>query len=482
MTKKRKKEVDFLLSLFQIDEKPASEVLTPTQKEIFADLIYRDNKRIQIESATQYGKSLVVALACIIIACIQDEVVAVVAPTGDKAKIIMRYFVDHLGDNILFYSQLEAGTRLERLRKEESKDRIILRNRGGIYCLSTNERNVMKSFESAMGFGAKILICDEACLISDQSETSIYRMIAGKGKDAFYCKIGNPFYRSEPYSHFFKSSNDSRYKKFVVDYKLGLTEGRYTEEFIEEARQKPLFDVLFECKFPDEEEIDERGYRRLLTIEQIKKAMTEKLPEFITGKFRLGCDIGRGGNFNAYVGRDNKVMWIHGKNRSTDLMTNVVEIKKAKADITAIDDVGVGGGVVDRCREKGIYVIPVIEGATAENSEVFKNIRSELFFKWREWILAGGQLERSDHWLLLNEIKWKKDSSGKFMLEPKDELKKRARQMLMRLGSDSPDIIDAGSLTFISDKKPRIETIEEEEKPKIGILKKIEDNEKDLGI
>jgi hypothetical protein len=37
-------------------------------------------------------------------------------------------------------------------------------------------------------------------------------------------------------------------------------------------------------------------------------------------------------------------------------------------------------------------------------------------------------------------------------------------------------------LTFISDKKPRIETIEEEEKPKIGILKKIEDNEKDLGI
>jgi len=55
--------------------------------------------------------------------------------------------------------------------------------------------------------------------------------------------------------------------------------------------------------------------------------------------------------------------------------------------------------------------------------------------------------------------------------------------MLTRLGSESPDIIDAGSLTFIHDKKPKVEFIEsEEEKPKRGILKKIADNEKDVGV
>ena len=475
--------IDFLLSLFKLEGKSAEKVLTPTQKKIFEELITRKNKRVHIQTATQYGKSLVVALACLVISAIQDEVVAVVAPTTEKAKIIMRYYIEHLGDNILFYSQLEAGTKLERLKKEGSKERIILKDSGGIYVLSTNERSILKSFESAMGHGSPVVILDEACLISDQSETSIYRMLAGKGKKAFYCKIGNPFYRTEPYSHFYKSSNDSRYKQYLVDYKLGLKEGRYTEEFIEEAREKPLFDVYYECKFPDEEEIDERGYRRLLTIEEIKGAMIKKLPKFMSGNFILGCDIARGGNFNAYVGRDNKTMWLHGKNRSSDLMTNVVEIKKAKADITAIDDVGVGGGVVDRCRERGIYIIPVIEGGTAEKKEVFKNIRSELFFKFREWIKAGGHLEESDHWLLLYEIKWKMDSGGRFMLEPKEELKKRAKLMLTRLGSESPDIIDAGSLTFIHDKKPKVEFIEsEEEKPKRGILKKIADNEKDVGV
>jgi len=107
---------------------------------------------LQIESSTQYGKSLTVALACVFIACVQNELVAVVAPNAEKAKIIMRYFIEHLGDSVLFYSQLEVGTRLERLKKEESKERIMLREGGGIYVLSTNERNVLKSFESAMGF------------------------------------------------------------------------------------------------------------------------------------------------------------------------------------------------------------------------------------------------------------------------------------------------------------------------------------------
>lgn len=451
-------------------------------------MIERKNKRLQIESSTQYGKSLTVALACVWLACMKGKVVAVVAPNAQKARIIMRYFIDHLGDSRLFYSRLEVGTRLERLRKEESKERIMLKGNGGIYVLSTNERSLLKSFESAMGFGAEITILDEACLVSDNSEASIYRMIAGK-KDAFYCKIGNPFYRTEPFSHFFKSSNNPKYKKYVINYKVGLKEGRYTEEFIEEARGKPFFDVLFKCEFPPEEEVDDKGYRRLLTIEQIKNAFVDKLPEFYAGKFRLGCDIGRGGNFNAYVGRDNSYMWVNGINKSTDLMTNVTEIEKADADINAIDDIGVGGGVVDRCRERGIYVIPVVEGGSAEENTVFANIRSELFFRFKEWILSGGKLLRSDHWLLLNEIKWKKNSAGKFMIEPKDEMKKRARGMMSLLGSDSPDVIDAGSLTFISDNKPKVEFLEAEaDEPKVGVLRKIKDlenkivNKKDLGV
>src|SRR5690348_16928148 len=122
-----------LLKLFKIGDKTADQVLTKGEIEIFGELIFRKHLRLQIICSTQYGKSLCVALACVIISCIQKELVAIVAPKNEQAKIIMRYYIDHLGDSVRFSSQLEKNTKLERLRMEESKDRIVLRNGGGIY-------------------------------------------------------------------------------------------------------------------------------------------------------------------------------------------------------------------------------------------------------------------------------------------------------------------------------------------------------------
>ena len=117
-----------LLKLFKIDGKPANELATEGEIEIFHAIVFRKWNRVQILCSTQYGKSLFVALACLIVACIQGEMIAVVAPKDDKAKIIMRYFIDHLGDSTLFWTQLERNTKLERLRMEENKERIVLRN------------------------------------------------------------------------------------------------------------------------------------------------------------------------------------------------------------------------------------------------------------------------------------------------------------------------------------------------------------------
>src|SRR3990167_4606586 len=92
-----------LLKLFTVDGKTFDTLVTEGQLQIFYELVFRKNKRVQILCSTQYGKSFIVALACIIISCIQKEVVAVVAPTNDKALIIMRYYIQHLGDNPMFY-------------------------------------------------------------------------------------------------------------------------------------------------------------------------------------------------------------------------------------------------------------------------------------------------------------------------------------------------------------------------------------------
>ena len=219
-----RKKCEPLLKLLKLNNQTADIALTDGQVEIFHDLIFRPKNREHIITSTQYGKSRVVAMACVIIACIQKEYVSVVAPTNEKAKIIMRYFIEHLGDNILFYSQLEKNSKLERLRMEENKERIIMRGGGGIYIVSIQAGHTRVRIEAAMGLGSKICIQDESCLIPDAAEATIFRMIAGY-KDAFYCNIGNPFYNIPPYTHFWKSWHDDNYKKVFINYEQGIKEG-----------------------------------------------------------------------------------------------------------------------------------------------------------------------------------------------------------------------------------------------------------------
>lgn len=436
-----------LLDLFVIDGQKGSAKITESQLQIFYAIVFRPSTRLQIISCTQYGKSLTVALALVIVSCLQGEKIAVLAPKDEQAKIIMRYYIEHLGDSPLFYTLLEKNTKLERLRQEESKQRIILRNNGGVFILSVQAGNSKKGMEAAMGAGAKIVIADESGLIPDNIEATMYRMIAGKGEDAFYCKIGNPFYRN----HFFKTWHDERYLKVFIDYNTAIKEGRYNQDFIDEARTRPFFDVLYECKFPSDTDIDERGYRFLFTLEELEEYFIDEVPEELIGTKRLGVDVGRGINLSAFILRYDNVMFVESTNQSRDTMTQVSEIGRINADETYIDDVGVGGGVTDRSLEIGYDVTGIREGGSASNKEMFANIKAENYFEMKRWLQAGGKMVKHQSWYQLLEIKYKRNSSGRVQLEPKDDLIKR--------GVPSPDIADAGSLTFNSTVEPSIDFV-----------------------
>jgi len=433
--------------LFEVEGKAGDEILTEYQKLIFWHLVFRPDDRLQIESATQYGKSMTVALATVIISCIQDEIVSVIAPSNEKAKEIMRYYIQHIGDNIIFKRQLENDTKLERLRQEESKDRIILKSGGGIYTLSTNERNINKSIESAMGKGARITIMDEAGLVRDDTEATVFRMIAGKGKDAYYCKIGNPFYSQAPYSHFYTTS--SEYPKIFVNDERGLAEGRYTARFLAEARKKPLYSVLFACKFPDRKEIDALGYRFLFPKSLIDNAFIDELESDREDEAKddqeeeekiTGADIGRGGDTSAYVSRKAQEIWIENENDSRDLMSQVNIIDDLKSDRVNIDDIGIGGGVSDRARELDLPVNPINWASSAEDKTRFANRKAENYFELYDYLIEGGKILRDERFYQLLEIKYKTNSSNKIIIEPKENLAKR--------GVKSPNIADATAFIF----------------------------------
>jgi len=434
-----------MASLFDLDDKGFDELITEGQMRIFNSIIFQDINRSVICCSTQYGKSLVVALACIILTCLQGKKVAVIAPSSDKARIIMRYFIDHLGDYELFYRQLERNTRLDRLRQEESKERITFRNGGGIFVVSAQQHNSTKSIESAMGQGADIVIMDEACLINDETEATIFRMIAGKGPNAFYCKIGNPFYSSEPYSHFKNSWDDKNYDRTFINDKIGLEEGRYTKEFLEEAKKKPLYNVLFKSEFPPEDEMDRDGYRLLLTPSQINKG---RRPEKLVDGFILGVDIGGGGDKSKFVVRSENFAWVEATLDTTDTMLSVdkaleiINKYKIQQDSVFVDDTGIGRGVSDMLKQHGFYNCGVSFGAKAHREELFANRRAEMYWDMSDWVKEGGILdEDSDGWIELSWTKYKVQVGGKkIILEDKQKVKQKFRA--------SPDTADALALTF----------------------------------
>ena len=444
--------------------------LTDGQEEIFNAIFYKQGPngehRVHIKTFTQYGKSDTVSMAVLTRAATFPEKWAVVAPTQPKAKIIMSYVIKHLFENeyTLNRFKLKEGESMELVRRERSKNRLtfdIGNNQiGEIFILSAESR--LKQSEdvgnSLMGFGAPNLVEDEAALISDESDAKAMRMVGGFTKlgTDFVVKIGNPFQRN----HFLQAQEDPAYYKVNIDFERGIREDRITRKFIEEMRKKPYFRVLYENKFPETDDIDSRGWTQLLSEEEVETAICIDPSIKHIGEKRLGHDVARGGaSFTVWNLRSMNYMEVLAKSRQdnlTEISGQTLFFMKEKNVIpenTFIDDVGVGGGAVDPLHYQQKNVRGVNVGQPALEQSRFVNIRAEAYWRFREWLKKGGKLCacHRDEWLTqLPKIKYKPDSKGRLRIMSKDEMRGH--------GIDSPDVADAGMLTFVRQEHGDLET------------------------
>jgi hypothetical protein len=112
-----------------------------------------------------------------------------------------------------------------------------------------------------------------------------------------------------------------------------------------------------------------------------------------------------------------------------------------------IDCIGIGAGIVDRLQEMGLTMVEGVNVArTANNKERFANLRAELWWEMRDWLMQNElpvQIPDDDtlHGALVS-LGYKYRSNGQLLIESKDELRAR--------GMPSPDEGDALSLTFFS--------------------------------
>jgi len=112
-----------------------------------------------------------------------------------------------------------------------------------------------------------------------------------------------------------------------------------------------------------------------------------------------------------------------------------------------IDCIGIGAGIVDRLQEMGYDCVEGVNVARSANlKEKFRNLRAELWWTMREWLMQTEQdVQIPDVEVLqsaLCSVGYKYTMNGLLQIESKDELRAR--------GMPSPDEADALMHTFYS--------------------------------
>ncbi len=164
----------------------------------------------------------------------------------------------------------------------------------------------------------------------------------------------------------------------------------------------------------------------------------------------LGVDVARYGDDESVIGlRRGPVGRIVKVLRKQDTMTTTGHVVIAKRDSSAetlnVDTDGLGAGVTDRLRELGHGVCEIHGGGPAKDTERFKNRKAEIYFGFRDRLIAGDvDLDPEDLELQaqLTSCTYKHTSSGQLEITSKEEMKKK--------GLKSPDRAEAMIYAFVA--------------------------------
>lgn len=299
-----------------------------------------------------------------------------------------------------------------------------------------------------------LFIVDEAKLVDERTFRSISGALTSKGAKLFV--ISTPSESNEGYfyniwkkGYDFKTFHTSAFESPNVKAQKIIVPALVTQEWITECERdwgidSPTYITKVLGDFPD----DDATENTLIPYSWIEKAINRKLDE--TKPLELSCDVARFGNDSTVImKRMGPVARIIKKVNKRGTMEVAGEVKRAYEDLGAlnvkIDTIGIGAGVYDRLKEQGVKVISCnnSEKPSKENENKFFNLRSEGYWILRE-LFKEGLIDIEENKFLVEElasIKYIMHSSGKIIIESKDEIKKR-------LGR-SPDFADALMYLFL---------------------------------
>jgi hypothetical protein len=202
----------------------------------------------------------------------------------------------------------------------------------------------------------------------------------------------------------------------------------------------------------------EASLNALLGIEDVNRAMQRHLrtDQYEWAQKRLGIDVARFGDDRTVIfprqgiASFKPIVMRHARNSAVSVeIANKVLAAKAKwsSELELVDASGGWSlGFTDVMRANGYPPIEVQFGGTPIDPR-FRNRRAEMWAAMSEWVQRGGALFHMPELIAELTVPTYSFSGGKFVLEEKDQIKKR-------LGR-SPDLADALALTFAMPEMPR---------------------------
>ncbi len=310
--------------------------------------------------------------------------------------------------------------------------------------LSTDRSDQFQGFHSPH----LLFIGDESSGIPEE----IFQAVDGLAPEKTLL-LGNPLHNQGTFADSFKRDGVSKIHISAFDtpnIKAGsrMIPGLITTEDVNTIKQKygedsDVYRVRVLGEFPLQDSDS------LIGVDAVAKAMEREVSVLPQWEKKMGVDPAR-------FGDDRTVILVRQMEKvirkdvfvSLDTMAitghvlNIAKEEFVKGENINVDEIGIGAGIVDRLREQGWRVNGVNVGTKAEDDEHYANLRAELYdAKVKPW-LKTGSLPKDDDFYELANIRYKFNSTGKLILEKKEDMKKR--------GLPSPDVADALSLTFAS--------------------------------
>ena len=411
---------------------------SPEPQQVEALVALRDHTHVAIRAAHDQGKTALLAwVHWWFVTSRMPHKVPVAANTQDQLRDVTWAEIMRWGRELpaKLYEKFEIG--LERISVRGDRDE----------CFSVGRTASKSNPEALQGFHSAnlLFLLEEASGMED----IVFEIAGGamSSKGARALMIANPT-RSTGYFNRAFTTNRGQWRGLHWPWRQNpWSDPDYPKRMAAEyGEHSNVYRVRVLGEFPTSED------NAVIPLDIIEAAMRREVAMTEGRAMVWGLDIARFGDDRCALikRRGNTVTQPPRTWRHRDLMetSGIVAREyletpdKEKPVAINADVIGIGAGVVDRLREIGLPIFGVNVGEISSEPDRFMRMRDELWWRARDWFYTRAcRLPESDELVAdLVGPTYKLLSSGKVVIETKEEMKKR--------GLKSPDLADAFCLTF----------------------------------